>query len=222
MQQAALSAILFDLDGTLIDSIELILRSYEHTIAAHGKDAVDRDVILAKIGIPLWTHLGTFADEPHEVEAMMATYREWNLAHHDEFVRPFAGIDRALCGFQERGMPMAIVTSKVSDTAWRGLRLCGLAEYFDILVGSDSVERHKPDPTPVLAGCARLGVEPSVCGYVGDSVHDMVAARAAGTRAIGAGWGPFEHADLRAAGAEHLALKPEDLVDMVAPRSAGH
>lgn len=207
-------AILFDLDGTLIDSIELILSSYEHTLRVHEKSARDRASILAYVGVPLRTHLAEYSDDEDEILAMVATYRTWNFENHDRLVRPFQGIAELLSDLRARGIPIGIVTSKMRDAAWRGLRLCGIADDFDVLIGADDVDRHKPHPAPVLAGCARLGRDAPSCAYVGDSVHDMVAARAAGTLALGAGWGPFEHEALREAGADRLLNSPHELLEL--------
>ncbi len=206
-----LSAILFDLDGTLIDSIELICLSYEHAFAVHRKGAIPRERILAMMGIPLRTHLRLHASDESEVDAMVQTYREWNVAHHDELVRPFAGVHAALDRLTERKVAMAVVTSKSLPAARQGLAHCGLVEYFALVVGPEETRRHKPDPDPLLHACERLGVAPRMAAYVGDSVHDMVAARAGGLRAIAAGWGPFAAADLLAAGAHSLLDSPLEL-----------
>lgn len=208
----SLEAILFDLDGTLIDSIELIVKSYEHTLREHGKPELSRAKIMSFIGIPLRKHLQHYAVDEAEVESMTRTYRAWNLEHHDSLVRPFAGVDGMLAGLRERRQNIAVVTSKLSEAAWRGLALCGLEGYFDVLVGADDVERHKPDPTPLLFACERLGVEPQHCAYIGDSVHDMVAARAAAMGAIGAGWGPFDATELEAAGATLVLASPDQVL----------
>lgn len=205
------SAILFDLDGTLIDSIELICRSYEHAFAVHRKPVIPRDDILALIGVPLRTGLRVHSRDDSEADAMVQTYREWNMAHHDELVRPFEGIHAALERLAARRHPMAVVTSKLRPAAERGLAHCGLGGFFAFVIGPEETRRHKPDPDPLLHACERLGVAPESAVYVGDSVHDMRAARAGGLRAVAAGWGPFAAADLRAAGAHWLLASPEEL-----------
>ncbi|MCB9883245.1 MAG: HAD-IA family hydrolase [Planctomycetes bacterium] len=208
-------AILFDLDGTLIDSIELIIRSYEHTLREHGKPAASRDQILGYIGIPLRTHLVAYASSEAEVQEMMVTYRAWNHLHHDEFVRPFPGVDSMLASLKAQNTTIAVVTSKLSDAAWRGLSHCKLEHFFDVLIGADDVDKHKPDPTPLLVACSRLGVEPTRSVYVGDSVHDMAAACAAEMGAIGAGWGPFDAEALTVAGAQCVLDSPEDVAGIL-------
>lgn len=206
-----LSAVLFDLDGTLIDSIELILRSLEHTLEAYGKPPRHREQLTSRIGIPLRTHLAVFGDDDAEIDAMVDTYRAWNRAHHDAFVQPMDGIGGALDALAERGLRTAVVTSKLRPDAERGLALCGLAGRFEFVTSPEDTERHKPEPEPLLHACQRLGVSPLEAAYVGDSVHDMKAAVAAGTRAVGAGWGPFAPDALQRAGANPLLAHPAEL-----------
>ena len=209
-----LEAVLFDLDGTLIDSIELILLSYEHTLATHDKGPVTRSELLGQLGVPLWKHLREYSDDDAEIAAMVATYREWNLAKHDDLVRPFDGVEEMLDELAGRSIALGIVTSKLRDAALRGLEICGLATRFQHMIAADDVTSHKPEPGPILAGCELLGVEPTRCAYVGDAVADMRAARAAGTLAIAAGWGPFEDEDLRAAGSDTICAKPRDVASI--------
>lgn len=208
-------ALIFDLDGTLIDSIELILRSYEHTLEVHDLPPMSRDELVASIGTPLVAQFPRCGARPEQVDELVATYRRFNHAHHDALVREYEGVGDALATLTERGVPMAIVTSKLAATAWAGLRLVGLETHFEHLIGSGDVTHHKPHPEPVLAGCARVGVEPSACAYVGDSTHDMRSARAAGARAIGVAWGPFAESDLVEAGAERVLRQPRELVELV-------
>lgn len=208
---SAASAVLFDLDGTLIDSIELIYRSVEHALSVHRKSAVDRARILASIGIPLRTHLRRYAVDDAETDAMVQTYRDWNAIHHDELVRPYEGIPAALDRLANRGVALAVVTSKSAPAARQGLLHCGLAGYFDLVVGPEQTTRHKPDPDPLWHACRELAVPPEHAAYVGDSVHDMAAARAGGLRAVGAGWGPFAADALVEAGAQVLLPSPAEL-----------
>jgi pyrophosphatase PpaX len=203
--------VLFDLDGTLIDSIDLIYRSVEHALSVHRKGAVTRERILASIGIPLRTHLRSYATDDAEADALVQTYRDWNATHHDELVRPYDGVKAALDRLSHRGIAMAVVTSKSLPVARQGLAHCGLAGYFDLVVGPEETTRHKPDPDPLWHACEQLAVTPGDAAYVGDSVHDMAAARAGGLHAVGAGWGPFAASDLIEAGAHVLLLSPAEL-----------
>ena len=194
--------VLFDLDGTLIDSIRLILDSFHHTLAAHGKAAASDGELLVHVGTPLTRHLAHYAEDPAEVEAMIATYRAWNLAHHDGAVRAFPGAVAAVHALANRVAQLGVVTSKQRAAAHRGLAVAGFCADterlapFQVLVGADDVALHKPDPTPLLAALERLGASRERAAYVGDSPHDLAAARAAGLTAVAVGWGPFPRAAL--------------------------
>lgn len=186
-----LETCLFDLDGTLIDSIELIFRSYEHTYAAHGLAVPSRAELLDGLGRPLSAQFGRGGATPARVEELIATYRAYNLEHHDDLVRAYPGVREGLVSLRDRGVRLGIVTSKRRDTARRGLDTCGLGDLFETVVGLEDCVRHKPDPEPVRNGLERMAADAARAAYVGDSPHDLVAGRAAGVRVFGVAWGPF-------------------------------
>jgi pyrophosphatase PpaX len=186
---------LFDLDGTLLDSVDLILASYRHTAMVHRGTAPDDGVWLAGLGTPLRTQLRHLSEDAGEITAMVETYRQHNLSNHDAMVRPYDGIVEAVLALAARA-ELGLVTSKLRHGALRGLRSAGLEDAFDVVVGADDVERHKPDPAPVLAALAALEADPATTVFVGDSPHDMAAGRAAGVRTAAALWGPFPRAAL--------------------------
>jgi pyrophosphatase PpaX len=191
-QRSELAAALFDLDGTLIDSIGLIESSFRHTLEVHGHRQPEREAWLEWLGRPLALQFGELCgDDEHEVARMIATYREHNFAHHDTIVTAFPGAIEAVQRLRERGVRLAIVTSKRSDGARRGLLHCGFGELFEVVVAVDDVVQGKPHPEPVTLALARLGVEASRAVMVGDSPHDLASGRAAGTRTAAALWGPF-------------------------------
>ena len=205
-----LDTFLFDLDGTLLDSVDLILSSYRHTALTHRGVAPDDDVWLAGLGTPLRAQLRELSDDPAEIEAMAATYRAYNLANHDRMVRPFDGVVDAVRGLARRG-PLGLVTSKLHYGALRGLRAAGLEEAFTVVVGADDVDRHKPDPAPVLAAVNRLGADFARTVFVGDSPHDMAAGRAAGVKTAAALWGPFPREALEPHRPDFWLYAPADL-----------
>ncbi len=184
--------ILFDLDGTLIDSIELIFESYEHALRAHGLEPPSRAELLLGLGTPLAAQFAALGLDAAGAAAVTATYRAHNLARHDALVRPYDGALEAVRGLKAAGLRLGIVTSKRGDAARRGLARCGFEpDLFETVVALDDVQRHKPHPEPVLTALARLGRQAHGAVYVGDSPHDAAAGRAAGARVAVAGWGPF-------------------------------
>ena len=214
-----LNAILFDLDGTLVNTIPLIFTCYRHTLGVHlpGFD-VPRDVIISNLGRSLNAILLDYAvasgvPNPEAVsKEMLQTYREFQRENLDKLIQPYDGIREALHGLRGLGLTLGLVTSKVEWAAKLSYERYGLGEFLSILVFHDDTVKHKPDPEPLLFGAAKGGLDPARVAYVGDSVHDMAAGRAAGMRTIGALWGPFEPDDLRKAGADALAEHPADLV----------
>ncbi|MGH7560716.1 MAG: HAD-IA family hydrolase [Gemmatimonadales bacterium] len=212
MQRPAPAAVLFDLDGTLIDSVRLILDSYHHTFAVHGLPARSDAEWLAGIGIPLRVVFAGCTDRPEEVERLIATYREYNLTHHDGRVTAYPGVVEMVRAVRAGGFRTGLVTSKNRPGALRGLKLIGLEADVDVVIGADEVANPKPHPEPVLAACRLLGVEPGRALYVGDSVHDMVSGRAAGALTAAVLWGPFCRGDLEATEPDHWLERPEDLL----------
>lgn len=207
--------VLFDLDGTLLDSIRLIVDSYHHTLAAHGFPPRTDEEWLAGIGTPLWVQFSDWAHDQDLLTAMIATYREYNIANHDRMVRPYPGVVDVVRRLRDDGLRTGLVTSKQRSGAERGLRLLGLLEAMDVIVAADEVEHPKPHPEPLLKAVARLGVEPAGTIYVGDSTHDMVCGRAAGAVTAAALWGPFDRDHLAPTEPDYWLDDPEELLAVV-------
>ncbi len=206
-----LSTFLFDLDGTLIDSVDLILRSYRHTMRRHRGHEPSDNVWMQGLGTPLWVQFRQFSDDPAEIEAMVATYREYNLAHHDEMVRPYQGVVEAVRSLHRGANVLGLVTSKMRSGAVRGLRIAGLEDAFDVIVGSDEVTHPKPHPEPVLIALERLGAPPESAVFIGDSRHDLECGRAAGVKTAAVLWGPFDRAHLADLEPDYWLERPADL-----------
>lgn len=210
-------ALLFDLDGTLADSIALLLAAFHHAFATHQPDSTPGDQQwIAGIGTPLITQMRQFVPTEDEAQQLIFTYREFQRAHHDEMLREFEGVGETLALLKSRGHPTALVTSKSNDLAYRALDWLDLESSMDVVVGMDSTERHKPDPAPVLYALSALGATPGNALFLGDSPHDIAAGNAAGVTSVAALWGPFSRTVLEHASPayflEHIRELPA-LVD---------
>lgn len=195
--------ILFDFDGTLVDSIELILASYRHTMRVHrGADLPDA-LWLEGLGTPLRVQFRQFTDDAAEIEAMIATYRDWNLANHDRMVAAYPGALEAVRELRRAGARLGIVSSKSRGGVDRGIALCGFDGLFDCFVTSDMMEASKPDPAPVRHAIAELGGAAARTLMVGDSPHDVAAGRDAGAVTAACLWGPFDRARLEQERPDH-------------------
>lgn len=212
---ARLATFLFDLDGTLIDSVDLILASYRHTMLTHRGHAPDDDFWLPGLGTPLTSQFRLVADDEGEIEAMVCTYRAYNLANHDARVCEYPGVRDAVVHLAERGARLGIVTSKLRAGALRGLTLCRYDALFEIVVGSDDVAQHKPDPEPVLKALDLLGAAATSTVFVGDSPHDMAAGKAAGVMTAAALWGPFSRTTLEPLSPDFWLTSPADLATLI-------
>lgn len=217
MSAAPLATILFDLDGTLIDSTQLILSSFRHTMRKHLGRQLPDDAWLSSMGRPLRTQLRDFARDSADLQAMLDTYTTHNDEHHDAAVAPFPGVREVVEALSERGHPLGIVTSKRREFALRGLRVAGLpVEEFGAIVTADDVDRHKPDPEPLLVALRQLDcATPETTMYVGDSPFDMAAARAAGVISVAVSWGPHDEESLVRQSPDYSLTEPADLLDIL-------
>ena len=197
---ASWRGVFFDLDGTLADTVELILQSYRHTMLTHLGAPLPDERWLATIGTPLRTQLLEFARDEVQAAAMLETYTVFQRSVHDEMVRPFPGALAVLAGLKERGARLAVVTSKRNVVARRTMDVCGLWDAVELVVGADDVRLGKPDPEPVYRALDALELRDHAHEvlFVGDSPFDLRAGRAAGTRTAAVGWGAFQRGVLEA------------------------
>lgn len=201
--------VLFDLDGTLADTIGLIVASYQHTLQTVLGETVTEDAARSWIGRPLLPVLEEISPD-HAVE-MDRVYREWNLANHDRLLRSFDGLTDLLADLHDAGVALGVVTSKRRDTAVRALAGVGLAGSIDVVAALEDTTEHKPGPAPLLHGAGVLGADPHACVYVGDATVDVLAAGAAGMASVAVTWGAGTPADLAAAGADHVCATVAEL-----------
>jgi pyrophosphatase PpaX len=207
--------VLFDLDGTLIDSVDLIVDSYQHVYRVHGLPARARDEILAGLGTPLRVVFGNMTEDTIQIDAWIATYRAYNLAHHDTRVHAYPGAVDLVHRLRTAGLRLGLVTSKNRLGAIRGLNLVGLGDTMEVIVGADDVTNPKPHAEPVERALALLQMLPETCLFVGDSHHDIHCGRSAGVWTAGVTWGPFNRGHLELAAPDYYCDTPDELVEIV-------
>jgi pyrophosphatase PpaX len=212
--------VLFDLDGTLIDSIPLILSSMKVAFEGHPRPPPVAEWV-ALIGTPLDAMIRRWAVDEADVERLKERYKVHQWAHHDAMVHAFPGVPEVLDTLSARGVRMAVVTSKLEPSARRSLDFLGLARHFEFVVGLEATRRHKPDPAPVRYAIERLGALPHDAVFVGDSPHDVLAGNAAGVATVATLWGPFSREELALARPTAWAERVEDLVGVLETVGAG-
>lgn len=193
-------AVLFDLDGTLVDTVPFVLACVRHAFSGYGGGPTDA-AWMAGMGTPLQTQLAQFARRSEDVDGLLRRYRAYWIEHHDQWTRCFPGALETVAALAAAGHRLAVVTAKTELGAQRTLEHTGLGRYMGAVIGADSCARSKPDPEPVLLALSRLGAAPSRAVLLGDATHDVIAATGAGVRALGASWGVSTGETLMAAGA---------------------
>jgi pyrophosphatase PpaX len=206
-------AVVFDLDGTLIDTIPLIVASHRHAVqTVLGRDFPD-DVLRSGIGRPLIDQMKVF-DEEH-AQALFDTYRVWNHANTAALLGRFEDIDDVLVRLAAAGAALGIATSKSRDAVDLAFSIQPPAVEFSAIVTFEDTTMHKPHPEPILTAIRRLGADVRDAVYVGDAPYDMEAARAAGCGAVGVTWGVASADMLEGAGADAIAETPEQLATIL-------
>jgi len=181
-----IEGIFFDLDGTLLDTSELIYRSFEYTLNYFGFPQLKREELLSFWGEPLAVTAKKFL--PQEPEKWLKVYRQYMFENHDRLVKPFDGAPGTLKKLKETGIPMGIITSKIRKGAMRGLKTFGLDKFFEVVVAADDVALPKPNPEPLLKAAEILNIKPSYSLMVGDTLYDVQCAKNAGALSAAVGW----------------------------------
>ena len=207
MSQTRWPVVLFDLDGTLADTIALILGSYAHATRTVLGRAASVEESRGWIGMTL---ADIFAERyPEHADDLMAAYLDWNPAHLDTMVEPYAGVHGLLAELDAAGVRTGVVTSKRRSSAERTLDVVGLTDLIEIIGTMEDTDRHKPAPDPLLRALDAVGRAPHEVVYVGDAIFDVQSARAAGVDAVAVTWGAGAREALH-------AERPHALVDDVA------
>lgn len=203
---AGYSGVVFDLDGTIVDSVELIIVSFQHAMREVLGQEVSREEAILHVGRPLREQMMMFS--PEHADELVTSYRDFNHREHDRMLTLYDGIVQLLEDLRSAGVKIGLVTSKSRYTTQMAFDLTGIQHLFDATICADESPRNKPSPDPILACLKDLGVAPEDATYVGDSPADVQAARAAGVYAIAVTWGVFA--------AETLAAeKPDRLVHTI-------
>lgn len=178
--------ILFDLDGTLLDTNELIIQSFKHTYKTHLNKDVDKDEIIKSFGeilkITLDREFGEYSDEA------IKTYRKFQVGNFEKLIAIHQGVKEGIIELHSQGYKLGVVTSRLNDSAIRGLKHFGLMEYFQSIIGADDTDKHKPDPIPAFMALKEMGGKPEETMIVGDSPFDILCGKNAGIKSVAVGW----------------------------------
>lgn len=186
-----IKGVLFDLDGTLVNTTPLILESFRHTFKQFGMPVPSDGELVAGFGLPMRTAVTAYMPEEMADEFCDA-YRAYQRTRHDELIEGIDGVAETLSALKQSGIKMAVVTSKKRPAAIRDLGCYDLVEYFDTIIACDDCTENKPLPGPSLMALKRLGLRGADCLAVGDSPYDLQSARAAGCQTAAVRYTSFD------------------------------
>lgn len=204
--------VLFDLDGTLLDSLPLIEKSFRHTFEKMDIPWED-GAVMKTVGLPLRDACRQFAGE--QWQCFFDTYINYQLTIHDEYIKAFPGAQEMLATIKPLVKGIGVVTSKRRPMAERGISVTGLDRYIDHMVTLEDVEKPKPNAEPVLRGMQKFGATPDQTVFVGDSYYDIESGYNAGVVTIGVTWGMASLEELQAAKPDYLVETWEKLIEVL-------
>lgn len=209
------TTVLFDLDGTLVDSFELIAQSFRHAIrAVRHREATD-DEVFSRWGEPLRSRLESMA-APAQIPDLFAAYTDFYQEHHNRLARVFPGVHEMVERLAHLGCRLGVVTSKRRPTTEHDLEVYGLAPFISTAVTSDDVAVVKPAADPVREALRRLRGDARSALMIGDAVFDIRAGAAAGVATAAALWGTREREAVLAAAPDHVVERPDEVPPLVA------
>ncbi|WP_346930654.1 pyrophosphatase PpaX [Clostridium sp.] len=208
-----IKAILFDLDGTIIDTNELILTSFNYVLNNYLGLNIRKEEIVESFGIPLKDVMDHYAKE--RAEELVDEYIRYSLESHDKYIKSYDHVEEGLIKLKNEGFKLAIVTSKRRGTALRGLNCFDLEKYFDVIITPEDSKKHKPDGEPVLKACEALKVKSEETIMVGDSHNDILCGKNAGSKTCLVNYTALNVEKIKAYNPDFIIDKIEDLIDLI-------
>jgi pyrophosphatase PpaX len=182
-----IECVLFDLDGTIVDTNELILNSFLYALQHNNLPLLSREEMIPHMGTTLQHQMRVFSGL-EDVSILEQAYRSYNYEHHDVLIRSFPHVNETMEELARQGIKMGIVTTKIRPTTLKALEMFDLLKYMDTIVTVNDVTEPKPHPEPVLTALQNLNADPERTLMVGDSTVDIQSAKAAGVRAVAVAW----------------------------------
>ena len=209
----SVDAIMFDFDGTLVNTIDIIVESYQHTYRHFGLREHSVEEIKMGIGRPLEA---IFAEYPDLIDDLTRVYLDYNLRRTASSCGIYLGIWQMLQGLRSKNIPLAIVTAKRLQNAQETIEFFELDQFFSAIVTKHDTQKHKPDPEPLLFGAHKLGLSsPERIMYVGDAIYDIQAAKNGGFISAGVNWTSIPVETLLAEKPAYLIERPTALSHVV-------
>lgn len=208
-----IKAVLFDLDGTLINTNKLILESFKHTFRTQLNMEMEDEKIVKFFGEPLKKSLSSV--DPNNVEMLVDAFHKFNSANHDILAEKYEGTIETIKALKERGIKVSIVTSKRRIMTERSLKLIKVYDLMDVIVTPEDTDKHKPNGDPALLACQRLGVSPGEALMVGDSIYDVKCGKNAGSKTCIVTYSFFSVEELLKENPDYVIDKLWELINII-------
>ncbi|MDR1245496.1 MAG: HAD-IA family hydrolase [Clostridiales Family XIII bacterium] len=216
----SVNTILFDFDGTVMDTNRVIINSWQHTFRTlTGAERPVEDII-ATFGEVLYDTMAKFFPDVPVNEAA-EIYRSYHRNNFGPMISVFPGVRELIKELKARGYTLAVVTSRLPSTTMEGLEKYGLSDYFDLVVTCEDCSKFKPDPEPVLIALEKLGKKPEEALMVGDTLYDIRCARSAGVKSVLVAWAVAVSEEDRngADGPDYFIEKADGLLEILSALS---
>lgn len=210
-----IECVLFDLDGTIVDTNELIISSFMYALKDNGLAPLTREEIIPHMGTTLQQQMRVFSGLEDVNGTLEKSYRSYNNEHHDELVRSFPLVKETIEELSRRGIKLGIVTTKIRPTTIKTLERFDLLKYMDTIVTVNDVTEPKPHPEPVLTAVKNLGVDPRKTLMIGDSAVDIQSAKAAYVYAVGVSWSLKGEDTLRKYDPDFIIHNMKDIIEIM-------
>jgi len=210
-----IKAVLFDLDGTLINTNELIYNAFCTAFKEVLNKDISREEITSLYGKPLKDSFANYTKDKVIIENLIDTHRKYNDLHHDNMCKPFKGVLELLTKLKEGNIKCGIVTSKRKHVAIHGMTLGGIIGFMDIIISPEDTKKHKPDKEPALKACEILGIEPKEVIMVGDSPYDLLCGKNAGCYTCGVEYTALNINELLKVNPTYMVANPLEILKII-------
>lgn len=210
-----IKAVLFDLDGTLIDTNELIYNAFCYAFKKVLHMDIPKNEITSLYGKPLKESFANYTKDETIIEELIYAHRRYNDLHHDNMCKPFNGVLELLIQLKEKNIKCGIVTSKRKNMAIHGMTLGGIIEFMDIIISPDDTIKHKPDAEPALKACELIGIKPNEAIMVGDSPYDLLCGKNAGCFTCGVEYTTLNINELLKVKPTYMVKNPLEILKLI-------
>jgi len=208
-----IEAVLFDLDGTVANTNELIYESFRRLFDDKMMIEVSDQEIYSLFGEPLENSLKKYSKNAEE---LLPFFREFNELNHDRMIQSFTGVEEALIMLKAQGLKLGIVTSKRERMARRSLEMLGLSDYFEVLITPEYTLKHKPEPDPIYKACELLGgIDPKNTIMVGDASYDILCGNRAGATSVAVSYSMIHPDSIKKAEPHYVVDDLRELVELI-------